>query len=484
MSPLYFFNTASRNIEEFKSIEQEKVRMYSCGPTVYDFVHIGNLRSFFLSDIIRRTLELNGYNVLQIMNITDVGHLVTDGDSGDDKMSRGLERENLPFTIDGMKMLADKYSDAFLHHITLMNIKTPHVLPRASEHIEEDIEIILKLQKKNVVYETSDGLYFEVSLFPQYGLLRGSNHASHENDESKHARIHENTEKRSQKDFAVWKFDQNLGYESPFGKGFPGWHIECSSMSWKYLGEHFDIHTGGADLIDTHHTNEIAQSETVHGTSYVNYWLHNAFINVADAKMSKSLGTGYTLETLIEQGIHPLSYRMWLLTAHYRSQINFSIEAVLAVQTARQRLVNSIRRITDCTSGSSGSSGSQEKIRTTSHNEINSSYRNRFLTHINNDLDTPSAIALVWELLKDSEMSDITKISTLKFFDEFLGLDIFEITTTLQDVPQEVRELAILREDMRKYKKWDEADRIRKEIEQRGYDLQDTDDGFFISEKI
>jgi cysteinyl-tRNA synthetase len=371
-------NTLSGKKEEFIPIIPGKVRMYSCGPTVYDYIHIGNLRAFFLSDLLRRAFEFNGYDVTQVMNITDVGQLNPDSISDEeDKMTKGLKRENKPITIEAMKELADFYTEAFKKDLAELNIKTPIHLPKASEHIPEDIALIQELEKKGFTYQTSDGVYFDTSKDLHYGKLGGLAH-----DDS-HARINENSEKKNFRDFALWKFNSVLGYPSPWGQGFPGWHIECSAMAQKYLGHEFDVHTGGIDLAPIHHNNEIAQSENACGCDFVHYWVHNAFLNIEGGKMAKSLGNFLTLQGLKDKDITPLAYRYWLLTAHYRTPAHFSLEAVEAAQTAYNRLIELFDDL-----------GSD-------YEAWNEKYLSQFKEYINDDLDTPKALALMWDLLKD-----------------------------------------------------------------------------------
>ncbi|MDQ5927822.1 MAG: cysteinyl-tRNA synthetase, partial [Patescibacteria group bacterium] len=309
---LSFHNTLGKKKEEFVPLIPGKVGMYNCGPTVYDYVHIGNLRALIFADILRRTLERNGYDVNQVMNITDVGHLTSDADAGEDKMMKGLKREGLPFTLEGMRELADRYIDAFMKDLEAVNVIVPTTMPRASDHINEQIELIKRLEAKGLTYSTSDGLYFSTKDYPEYGKLGGISE-SEAGDE--HTRIVENTEKRDPRDFALWKFNNELGWESPWGKGFPGWHIECSAMSIKYLGESFDIHTGGIEHVAVHHNDEIAQAEAATEKPFSRFWMHNDHVQVSGRKMAKSEGTGFTRKDLEERGITPLSYRYFVLTA-------------------------------------------------------------------------------------------------------------------------------------------------------------------------
>jgi cysteinyl-tRNA synthetase len=390
-------NTLSGEKEVFTPLQDNKVGMYNCGPTVYDYVHIGNLRAYLLADIIRRTFEFNGYEVNQVINITDVGLLSNDDVDGEDKMTLGLKREGKPITLEAMKELAYFYTERFTENLIALNIQLPHVMPKASEHIKEDISFIQILEQKGCAYKISDGIYFDTSKDPHYGKLGGIS------TDDKHARVEGNSEKRNFRDFALWKFNSSLGFESPWGKGFPGWHIECSAMSEKYLGTHFDIHTGGVDLASIHHNNEIAQSECAHGNTFVNYWLHNAFVNIDGGKMAKSQGNFLRLQSLIDKGLSPLSYRYWLLTAHYRSPISFSWEAVTNAQNGYNNLISHIQSLPD-------------------GGHVDDNYHALFKGFINDDLDTPKAIALMWELLKDEEINTENKKATLLDFVKVLGL--------------------------------------------------------------
>jgi cysteinyl-tRNA synthetase len=433
--------------------------MYNCGPTVYDRIHIGNFRAFVTPDILRRVFEYNGYEVKQIMNITDVGHLVSDGDEGEDKMTKGLKREGKPITLEAMLELSAKYAEQFLDDLKALNVEPAFKYPRASDHITEDVEIVKLLEEKGYAYKLNDGLYFDTAKFPAYGKL--GNISIEKLKEG--ARVTVNSDKRNPSDFALWKFDSKIGWESPWGRGFPGWHIECSAMSSKYLGQPFDIHTGAIDLIPIHHNNEIAQSEAAYGKTFVNYWVHNEFLIVGGDKMSKSLGNFITLETLKEKMISPLAYRYWLLTAHYRSPVNFTFEAVSGAQNTLVRL---IKIVMNYPKGGA----------------VIPAYKEKFLAHINDDLNLPQAVALAWELVGDSSMSDIDKRATLIDFDRVFGLKLDSVPETKEEIPPEIKVLAETREEARKAKDWTKADALRKEIEERGFTVKDTPSGIEISE--
>lgn len=454
------YNTLSRSIETFTPLKDGFVSMYHCGPTVYDRAHIGNLRAYVFADLLRRTFEYNGYEVKQAINITDVGHLVSDGDEGEDKMTKALKREGKPLTLEAMHEIASKYADLFTQDLTSLNILQPHYLPRASDHIAEDIEIVEKLVANGHAYIISDGVYFDTQSFPSYDALKGVSKSVDGADEH---RIEVNPEKRSPADFALWKLDAKLGWDSPWGKGFPGWHIECSAMSRKYLGQPFDIHTGGIDHIPVHHTNEIAQSEAAYGAPLATYWMHGAFVTMNDAKMAKSTGGFVTLDTLKDSLISPLAYRYWLLTAHYRSPANFTLTAIDASQKALIKLMTAMSELPE--------GGAVSEV-----------YRERFVGFINDDLALPQAVALTWELLKDPKVSEADKRATLIDFDRVLGLNLSSIQKIEdEEIPPEIQALAEARQEARAAKDWEKADALRKEIEQRGFTVADTADGIRIS---
>lgn len=393
---LKLHNTLTNSTENFSPIEAGVVKMYHCGPTVYDYVHIGNLRSFLLADILRRTCEYLGFEVKQVMNITDVG-IGGNNDEGEDKMISGLKREKKEVSMESMKELADFYTERFKEDAKAMNMLPPHVLPKASEHLAEQIEMIKTLESKGFTYNTSDGVYFDVSKDTHYGKLGRLGKETE-------SRV-ENSEKKNARDFALWKFNENLGYPSPWGQGFPGWHIECSAMATKYLGNTIDIHTGGLDLAPIHHNNEIAQSENVCGCDFVHYWLHNEFVNVVEGKMAKSEGTGIKLADLSSRNFSPLTYRYFLLMAHYRTPVTFTWEALEAAQNALEKLRRQAQ--------STGATG-----------VVDEAYKAKFVEKLENDLNTPQALAVLWTMLKDKEVKPEDKVATLKDFDKVLGLGL------------------------------------------------------------
>ena len=456
---LQLYNTLTKRVESFKPLREGQVGMYNCGPTVYDYAHIGNLRAYVFADTLRRTFEYEGYAVRQIINITDFGHLSSDADSGEDKMLKGLKREGKPLTLAGMRELADFYTEAFRRDLAALNVLTPTALPHASDHIPEQIDIIRGLTEKGFTYETADGVYFDTTKDPHYGALGGLSEMNEE-----HARVATHPGKRNPRDFALWKKSDALGWDSPWGRGFPGWHIECSAMSMHYLGDRFDIHTGGKEHIPVHHNNEIAQSDSFTGHRVVSYWLHHEWVNLGGAKIAKSLGTGVTLKTLAQKSIEPLSFRYWLLTAHYRSPTEFSWEALEGGQ-------NAYRKLTDRVFELGGASDGVPQPR----------YRERFTALVSDDLDTPGALALLWELLKNDSISDANKKATALDFDQVLGLGL--ATLARAEVPKEIQNLAREREVARKRGDWKRADALRDQIRERGYEVRDGEAGPQIAKR-
>ena len=452
------YNTLTRKKEEFKPIKAGSVAMYHCGPTVYDYAHIGNFRAHIFADTLRRMFEYNEYTVNQVMNITDVGHLASDADEGMDKMTKALKREGKPITLEAMKEIANFYTEEFLKDLDALNIKRPQVFPKATEHIPEQIKLIKRLEEKGAVYTTSDGVYFDTSKAEHYGELAQLNIENLKTG----ARVEVNAEKKNPVDFALWKFNSSLGWESPWGKGFPGWHLECSAMSMKYLGEHFDIHTGGIDLIPIHHTNEIAQSETATGKRFVNYWMHSDFVDVSGEKMAKSTGNFITLKTLRDKEFDPLAYRYLTLGAHYRTKMDFTFEALQSAQNALGKLYTFVSD-TDIASGI-----------------INNDYKLKFTSLINDDLDTPKALALIWEMIKNPEISKEDKYTTLIDFDRVLGLKLGKQKRVSEKIPEKILKLAEERQKAREEKNFQKSDDLRNKIMEMGYEIKDTDSTFKI----
>lgn len=438
--------------------------MYSCGPTVYDHAHIGNLRAYVFADTLKRVLLVNGYNVNHTINYTDFGHLTSDGDSGDDKMMKGLRREGLDVTIENMRLLSERYIKSFEDDLEALNVIFPTQFSRASDYVKEQIALIETLDEKGYLYETSDGVYFEIAKFPTYGRLGNINVESLRSG----ARVEENPEKRHPADFAVWKKSE-LGWNSRFGTGFPGWHIECSAMAFATLGKQIDIHTGGVDNAPTHHNAEIAQCEAATGKQFVNYWLHSEHLHIDNEKIAKSAGGCLYLADLREQGITGEDYRYWLLTSHYRSKVNLSTEAL---QGARQALLRLKRLIY--------SDWNTEK------GKLNETYFNRFIAAVNDDLDTPKGIAIIWELVKDESVPNGEKKITIQECDAVLGvglsLDPDEGLKSLGEVslaslPEKVAAMIEQREAARVAQNWGEADRLRDAIKLAGYTVEDAAGG-------
>ncbi|MCF7844193.1 cysteine--tRNA ligase [Candidatus Gracilibacteria bacterium] len=454
------YNTKSKSVDNFIPIIEKEVGIYSCGPTVYHYAHIGNLRSYVFADILRRTFVYAGYKVNHIINITDVGHMVGDGDDGQDKLEKGAAREGK-----NVWEVAKMYTDAFMKDIEALNIPTSaYTFPRATDHIREQIGLISALEIEGYAYRISDGIYFDTSKYKKYADFA---HLDIEGLRSG-ARVEENTEKRNITDFALWKLspadeERQMEWDSPWGKGFPGWHIECSAMSMKYLGETFDIHTGGIDHIPVHHTNEIAQSECATGKTYANYWMHVNFLNDTTGKMSKSNDDFLTLDVLKEKGYSPLAYRYYLLTTHYKSEISFSFDGL-------DGSIHAYNKLTTWCSSNISSAG-----------KINNEYKNKFEEVIFNDLNTPQAIALIWILLKDEAISDDDKYSTIISFDEILGLNLKNSVKEELVISEEIKVLLEARALARTNSNYQESDRLRDEILSLGYIVKDGKEGQEIS---
>ena len=454
---IYFYNTLTRKKELFKPIDKNEVRIYSCGPTVYYFAHIGNLRAYLFMDNLRRVLKYNGYNLKHVMNITDVGHLVSDADEGEDKMLKAAARENKdPFEI------AQFYMDAFLEDIDKLNIQRPEIIARATEHIKDMEEYVKKIIDNGYTYKTDDTIYFDTSKLDKYGVLSDRNIK----EQKAGARVEFDTNKKNISDFALWiKAPENhlMKWDTFFGKCYPGWHLECSAMGYKYLGDHFDIHTGGIDHIPIHHENEIAQSKGFSGKIPANYWMHVDFLTVNGGKMSKSLNNLYTLKDLKEKGYDPLVYRMFNFTSNYRNKINFTWEAMDSAKTALNRLKEGYEKHLN---------GTEEISK-----EAIKKYEDRFLEAINDDLNMPVAMSVVWDVVKNPQKSKDFANLLLKF-DQVLGLNIDTIDNKEQEkIPEEIIKLVEQRNKERENKNWAESDRLRDEIISKGYNLKDTKEG-------
>ena len=455
---LQLYDTYARALRDFEPINPAEVGLYACGPTVYNYAHIGNLRTYVFEDVLRRVLEFNGYKVKHVVNITDVGHLVSDADSGEDKMESGSRR-----TGKTAWEIAELYTEAFKRDIAALNILEPDIWCRATDHIAEQIADIQKIEAKGMTYRTSDGIYFDTSQQSSYGYL------ARLDIEGLQAGARVDTgEKRNPTDFALWKFSpsgeqRQMEWDSPWGVGFPGWHIECSAMSTKYLGPLFDIHCGGKDHIPVHHSNEIAQSEACYGTRLSNYWLHGYFLQTDSAKMAKSSGDFLRMQSLIDRGYDPLAYRYLCLTAHYRSDLNFTWESLDGAVTALERLRNSLY---------SWDQGG----------DIDSSYSERFTACVNDDLNTSQALAIMWELVK-SDLPPSTKRATLLNFDAVFGLNLAQWKPRQEDIPGDVLELVEARSLARKEKRWADADALRDQVDALGYTIEDTPDGASVHKK-
>lgn len=445
---LELYNSLTKKKEIFTPLVPGKVGMYHCGLTVYSTGHIGNFRTFVFNDILRRTFEYLGYEVKQVMNITDV----------DDRIVLESQKLGVPF-----KTFTKKYEDILYEDLKKLNIKTPHTVPHATEYIKEMVDMIGALIEKDIAYKSHDGVYMSISLVKDYGALAGIKLTN----EVKERIQNDKYEKENPRDFALWKFhvesDGEVVWPAPFGDGRPGWHIECSAMATKTLGDTLDIHTGGVDLMFPHHVNEIAQSESATGKKFVNYWMHSAFMNINDEKMSKSLGNFLTVSDLEKNQISPIAYRYWLLTSHYRTQVNFTLEAVEAGQNAFIRLAHHVAEW--------GTSG-----------KVSADYKKMFISALEDDIDMPRALALAHELSHDETLSDADKLATLLDFDKVFGLGLEAFTNII--IPEEIIALAEVREEARKAKDFAKSDALRKEIEDRGYILKDTADGYKVDRKI
>ena len=453
---LKFFDTYERKVRDFEPLSVGKVGIYACGPTVYDFAHIGNLRTYLFEDLLKRVLQANGFEVNHVVNITDVGHLTSDADTGEDKMELGSQRTGL-----SAWELADFYTKAFQRDLKRLNIITPNLWCKATDHIAEQIDFISDLEKKGFTYQTSDGVYFDSTRLDNYGHL-----ARLDIEGLKAGARVDQGERRSVTDFALWKFspeneERQMEWNSPWGKGFPGWHIECSAMSAKYLGDFFDIHCGGEDHIPIHPTNEIAQTEASRGTRLANFWMHGYFLRIDNAKMAKSSGEFLTLDLLSERGFSPMDYRYLCHTAHYRTQMTFSWQSLESARAALKRLYES--------AWSWGESG-----------EVSTAYLKSFNDCLNDDLNMPKALAVVWEMIRSHE-ADAVKKATILACDEVMGLDIDAWRPEEIVVPDSVQTLVQEREQARSDKNWGKADELRDEILSLGFVLEDTREGTSIS---
>ncbi len=481
------YNTLTRKKEEFRPIEDKKVGMYACGPTVYWYAHIGNFRTYLFEDFLKRTLEHNGYKVKHVMNITDVGHLTSDSDSGEDKLEKGAKKERKTVWD-----IADFYTSQFKKDLKILNIKEPNVWIKATDTIQDQINFIKKLEEKGFTYIINDGVYFDTSKLNKYGRLWGPK----EKKELK-GRIKEVKEKKNKTDFALWKFSpkdekRQMEWDSPWGLGFPGWHTECVVMSIKELGIPFDIHCGAVDHIPIHHTNEIAQAEAAFGKILANFWIHGEFLTLKGGKMSKSLGNIITLGSLIEKGINPLAFRYLCLGVHYRSKLIFSDESIDFAATSLNKLYDKMFELKE--------DGQKE------NKEKKEDYQKKFIDFLNDDLNLPQGLALTWNVLKDKELSNKDKRELLLDFDKVFGLNLSSAsikkeedskyliktsnengvpvwTSDINILPEKVRKLIRIREEQRKRKEWEKADQTRKATEEMGWLIEDSGERTIIKKR-
>lgn len=455
---LKVYNTLTRRKEEFVPLNDKVVTMYSCGPTVYSYAHIGNMRAYLFMDSVRRTLKYNGYKLKGVMNITDVGHLLSDGDDGEDKMEKASREQQK-----SVYEIAAIYTDAFMKDLAKLNIGKPEIIAKATDHINDMIKYVEALVDKGYGYETSDGIYFDISKFREYGKLSGLDLEG----QRAGARVDVNDEKRNPADFALWKKapkEHIMQWESPWGMGYPGWHIECSAMSRKYLGDTFDIHTGGVDHIPVHHENEIAQSEALVGHKTVNYWMHVEFMQVDGGKMSKSLKNTYTVSELEQKGYSAMAFRYFCLNTHYRKKLNFTFEGMDAAKTAYNRLLAAVH------SHKGGKSFDEEAVK---------KYDELFTEAINDDINIPLGLGVLWNMLKEKPSQAIYDLAMK--FDKVLGLALdTESAPEKVEAPEEVIKLAELRLKARKDKDWAQSDVLREQISKLGYQIIDKKDGYDI----
>ncbi len=450
------YNTLSRKIEEFKPMDQSEVKMYSCGPTVYGYAHIGNLRAYLFMDTLRRTLKYNGYTLKHVMNITDVGHLTSDADEGEDKMLKAAKKEKKdPFEI------AEFYMDVFLKDIDKLNIDQPEIIARATKHIDIMEKYVQKIIENGYTYETENTIYFDTSKLDKYGVLSNRN----VEEQKAGARVEFDSEKKNISDFALWiKAPENhlMKWDTFWGKCYPGWHLECSAMSYQYLGEQFDIHTGGIDHIPIHHENEIAQAQGFCGKIPAKFWMHVDFLTIDGGKMSKSLNNLYTLQDLADRGYEPLVYRMFNFTSNYRNKINFTWDTMDSSKVALSRLREGFLKHKNGT----------EMV----ESEILQDFENRFLEAINDDLNMPVAMSVVWEVVKYPKKSK-QLMDLLVKFDQVLGFDLEYYEPKEEELPEEILELVRQRDEARQNKNWAESDRLRDMLMEKGYIVKDTKEG-------
>lgn len=457
---LYFYNTLSKKKELFQPLDEKEVRIYSCGPTVYKDATIGNMRTNLFQDILRRVLKYNGYTLKHAMNITDVGHLVSDGDDGEDKMLKSArEEKKTPMEI------AEYYTKLFFQDLKALKVETPEIVCKATDHIQEMLSYVETLIKNGYAYETSTAIYFDISKLDQYPILSNLNLE----EQKAGARVEVDSEKRNPCDFALWiKAPENhlMKWDSPWGPSYPGWHIECSAMGQKYLGEQFDIHTGGIDLIPTHHENEIAQSKGNCGKIPARFWMHGEYLLINGGKMSKSLGNVYLVKDIIEKGYDPLVYRLFSFSSHYKNKLNFTWEGMDAAAKSLERLKNGYQLHLV------GKDEIEDKM-------VNA-FEEKFHQAINDDLNMPLAMSVVWEVVRHEQKSP-KLAELLAKFDTVLGLNITEaLEQVTEEIPAEILELVELRKVARENKDWVKSDELRDTIQEKGYQIKDTKDGMEV----
>lgn len=463
------YNTKSRTIEELSPILTPKVTFYACGPTVYDYTHFGHLRTYTNNDLLKNSLKFLGYNVNHVMNITDVGHLSDDADEGEDKLEKGARKFGKT-----VEEVAEFFTQYFLKSMDDMHISRPNKLVKATDHIQDMIDLIKILEQKGFTYDTSEALYFDTSKFAQYGQLSGQ--LLDEKKQQAREDVYVDKNKKNPTDFVLWfkrigRFENHtMHWDSPWGDGFPGWHIECSAMSMKYLGHTIDIHSGGIDHITVHHENEIAQSECATGEQFVKIWFHNVFLLINGEKMSKSLGNLLTIDDIKEKSIDPMALRYLFMQTHYRQAMNFTWESLEAAQTALTKLRRYIQQFQN---DSHRSMLSEDKL-----NKVED-YQEKFKTTLENDLQIPQALAVVWEVVK-SNIPSTDKIDLLRSFDEVLTLDMFKSPEIEQEIPEEIKNLAQKRIDARNNKDFSTADLIRDQIIEKGYSVEDASDSYIL----
>ncbi len=459
---LSVYNTLGRELQQIKPLKEGRIGLYTCGLTVYNFAHIGNLRTYLFEDVLRRIIEYEGYIVDHVMNVTDVGHLTDDADEGEDKMLKSAREKNKT-----VWEIAEFYTKVFFDDLEKLNIEMPTVVCRATDHIEDMIQLIQRLEERGLTYQAGGNVYFDISKFPSYGELG----LLDLKELKAGARIDVDQNKKNPHDFALWftksKFEhQTMLWNSPWGSGYPGWHIECSAMSMKYLGDQFDIHCGGVDHIQVHHTNEIAQSEGATGKKWVNYWLHGEWLVVESEKMSKSKGEFLTLNSLIENGYDPMDYRYYLLGANYRRQLQFSYEALDSAKNARARLMEHIVRLKEASETEAASAGA-----------LAQKYLSAFEDHAFNDMNMPQCLSELWGLVRDSDVAANEKISVIAEMDRILGLRLLEAEMDLPELDETLKALIDEREQARRNRDFKRADEIRELLKGQGIVLEDTPEG-------